>query len=466
VVVSLVGHSAIETAEMVAAGAVSATEVIAAHLEAIGATEHLNAFNLVEADVAMERAEHLDRRREDGETLGPLAGVPIALKDLIDHAGRVTTCGSSFYRHTAEQSAPVVERLEAADAIVIGRTGLHEFAFGFSSENEWWGPVRNPWNTDTSPGGSSGGSAAAVAARLTPIGIGTDTGGSVRVPAALCGIIGLKVTHGRIPIRGVFPLAASLDTVGPLATTTSDISVAYQVLAGHDPGDPWSAPVAVAPPHGLDGLAGLRIALPLEWLDAPLDRAARIGFAAAIERMSALGVEFEEVSEPQLRPPGMINEAAYGEVVVVHGDWFTDDPERYGPEVRERMEIAMASDLTTYTRALEWRSSLRHAVGRLLNTYDLIATPAVAAGPKQIGEDLVPIEDGEAGYREVFSWFTALVNHAGNPAIVLPLDAEGRPPPSLQLVAPRWRESTLIAVADLLEKAGVVARRSPQGAAA
>ena len=133
--------------------------------------------------------------------------MPVGIKDLIDHEGRVTTAGSAFYRHEADRSSPVVSRLEEAGAVVIGRTGLHEFAFGFSSENPHFGPVRNPWDPDTSPGGSSGGSAAAVAAGITPVAIGTDTGGSVRVPAALCGCFGLKVTHGRIPLDGVFPLA-------------------------------------------------------------------------------------------------------------------------------------------------------------------------------------------------------------------------------------------------------------------
>ena len=178
----------------------------------------LNSATLIDANRALQRAAAIDELVVTGNEPGPLAGVPVVLKDIIDQAGRPTTCGSGFYSVVPEQAAVVVERLEAAGAVIVARTGLHEFAYGFSSENHWFGPVRNPWDPTTSPGGSSGGSATAVAAGLAPIGIGTDTGGSVRVPAALTGTMGLKVTQGRIPTRGVFPLAPSLDTVGPIAS--------------------------------------------------------------------------------------------------------------------------------------------------------------------------------------------------------------------------------------------------------
>ncbi len=171
--------------------------------------------------------------------LGPLAGVPMALKDLIDQA-QLTEHGREQLPDSAAaaSSAPVVTRLEQAGAVIIGRTGLHEYAFGFSSENHWFGPVRNPWNTALSPGGSSGGSAAGGERRPAAAAIGTDTGGSVRVPAALCGVVGLKVTHGRVPLTGVFPLAASLDTVGPIARNSNDAALVYTVIAGYDPPTP------------------------------------------------------------------------------------------------------------------------------------------------------------------------------------------------------------------------------------
>ncbi|MDX1450731.1 MAG: amidase, partial [Acidimicrobiia bacterium] len=221
----------------------SARDTVAGALTTTEAQQsRLNIAISVEGERALDRADAIDRMVEAGEDPGPLAGVPIALKDLIDHEGRVTTCGSAFHRQTAERSATVVRRLEDAGGIIVSRTNLHEFAWGFSSENPWFGPVRNPLDTDLSAGGSSGGSAAAVAAEQVPIAIGTDTGGSVRVPGALCGVFGLKVTHGRIPLTGVFPLAPSLDTVGPLAATVDDLAEAYRAMAGYDADDPWSAP--------------------------------------------------------------------------------------------------------------------------------------------------------------------------------------------------------------------------------
>jgi len=236
---SITGARAVDLAAEISRGEVTAVEAVEAHLAAIESAAELNAFTLVDSERALQRAADLDAMQAAGENPGPLAGVPVAIKDLIDHSGRLNTCGSSFYRETPGRSATIVERIEAAGGIVIGRTGLHEFAFGFSSENPWFGPVRNPWDPGTSPGGSSGGSGVAVSARLVPLAVGTDTGGSVRAPAALCGIVGLKVTHGRVPLTGVFPLAASLDTVGPMARTVADAALLYRVMAGDDPTDPW-----------------------------------------------------------------------------------------------------------------------------------------------------------------------------------------------------------------------------------
>ena len=215
---------------------VSATATVQRALDAAEASQvALNGFTFVDREGALARAARIDASIAAGETGGPLSGVPIALKDLIDQSGIPTTNGSAFSAVVPDVSATVVERLEAAGAVVIGRTGLHEFAFGFTSENPHFGPVRNPWDVTLSPGGSSGGSAAVVAAGIVPAAIGTDTGGSVRVPAALCGVIGLKVTHGRVPLTGVTPLAPSLDTVGPIARTVGDVAAVYAAIAGDDP---------------------------------------------------------------------------------------------------------------------------------------------------------------------------------------------------------------------------------------
>ena len=458
---NLTGVPAVDLAATIARGEVTAVETVEAHLAAIESATQLNAFTLVDSERSLRRAADLDVMVTTGGDPGPLAGVPVAVKDLIDHSGRPTTCGSGFYRVMPERSATIVERIEAAGGIVIGRTGLHEFAFGFSSENPWFGPVRNPWDPGTSPGGSSGGSGAAVSARLAPLAVGTDTGGSVRVPAALCGIIGLKVTHGRIPLTGVFPLAASLDTVGPMARTVADTALLYRVMAGDDPADPWSVPRRVTVPDRAAPIKGMRIGVPQEWVDTSLDGRTRDGFEWALERLRELGAIVEAVSAPSLVPSRMITTSFQPEVAPVHRRWFMEDPDLYGASVRKRMAPVFDTDPDDYQEALAWRSALRGSFARLFSDYDLLATPTVAARRKIIGHDDMETEAGPVRYRAALSRFTALVNHATVPAIALPLASPGEPPPSLQLIGPQWSEALLLGVGMALEEAGIVAYQVP-----
>ena len=420
--------------------------------------ERLNTAILIDGERALERADALD---EAGETSGPLAGVPIALKDIIDHEGRPTTSGSSFHAPVPEHSATVVERLEAAGAVIVSRTNLHEFAYGFSSENPWFGPVRNPIDTNTSAGGSSGGSAAAVAAGQVPIAIGTDTGGSVRVPAALCGVYGLKVTHGRIPLTGVFPLAASLDTVGPIASTVGDLVVAYQVMSGYDPGDPWSAlRPQTSPGSARPDLSGIRIAIPLPWIDdAPTSEPVAEAFAEAVTRLSALGADVETVTDPLIALPGHLVDLSAAEAASVHRDWFEEGRE-YGADVYERLEYAMGLGSDDYVAAHAWRVQVQRRFEHLFASHDLVITPATGVTSKTIGQDMVPTIGGDVFYRKALSYFTALVNVSGGPALVGPLATDGAPPPALQIIGPEWSEHRLLDVAATLVEHGVM--RDPQ----
>ena len=444
-----------EVVAAVATGRRTARSFVTAAAAAASA-QTLNAFTAVEGDSAADGADAVDGAVAAGDDPGALAGVPVALKDIIDHAGRVTTCGSSFLRDKAASTATVVDRLERAGAVIVGRTGLHEFAYGFSSENEWWGPVRNPWDPATSPGGSSGGSAAAVAAGIVPLAIGTDTGGSVRVPAALCGCCGLKVTHGRIPLTGVFPLAPSLDTVGPIATCVADLIAAYLVMAGEDPSDPWSAPRPVTSPGPAARLAGLRVGVPTPWAERPLDDPVAAGFATALDRLAAAGVRVSRVAAPAL-DPSRLPRASYAEVAAVHRAWFTEDPGRYGPSVRHRLAADMSHTPDAITAAAAWRAGLRHAAARVFAAVDVLATPTVAVSRKVIGVDTVVVAGEAEPYRPALSWFTALVNQMGVPALALPIAVSGSPPPSLQVIAPWWEEARLLEIGLALEEAGITA---------
>jgi aspartyl-tRNA(Asn)/glutamyl-tRNA(Gln) amidotransferase subunit A len=436
-------------AAAVCTGATTAREVVADHLErAADAQIDLNVFTLIEPDAALNRAAAIDAAIATGHDPGPLAGVPLAVKDIIDHAGRPTTAGSSFLRDAARTTAPVLARFEAAGAVVIGRTGLHEFAFGFSSENDWFGSVRNPWNPMTSPGGSSGGSGVAVAAGLAPLALGTDTGGSVRVPAALCGVFGFKPTFGRVPLDGVFPLAATIDTVGPLAQSAADLDLAFRVAAGIPPGS--QASVA--------DLGDLRIGIPHRWLDRPIDPPLLEAFDAALQDS---GGRLVAVDLPSFVSPAMMPASFGYEVAGVHRAWFEADPDRYGPEVRRRVARTLDVTAAEYSIALRWRTRLRDEAAAAFERVDIIAAPTVAAICKPIGESQLEVAGIRLHYQEALSAFTAPVNHALLPAISMPLNAPGAPPPSLQLIGPSDSDLRLLEIARALETAGIVGFRPP-----
>lgn len=400
--------------------------------------EALNAFTLIDDDRALKRAQEIDREIAEGGDPGPLAGIPIALKDLIDQEGRVTTCGSAFYRQRANRSAPCVVALEQAGAVIIGRTGLHEWAFGFSSENPHWGPVRNPWDTATSTGGSSGGSAAAVAAGIVPIAIGTDTGGSVRVPSALCGTYGLKVTHGRISLDGVFPLVASLDTVGPLADSVGGIDLAYRAMSGDTTPEPAPAPS--------------RIGIPQPWVEqAPMDPDIYEAFESAVRALGDMGHEVRPIDMPGVVPSIELWHAIAEEARDVHAE-FRGRGEAYGADIARRLDDADLVTPEEVADARKWQDMIRARFTDALHTVDFLITPAVPVRKKLIGEDSL------AGrhYRAVLSYFSALVNHSLHPAIALPLAGSGSPPASLQVIGGPGAEVHLIGFARSLEGQGLI----------
>jgi aspartyl-tRNA(Asn)/glutamyl-tRNA(Gln) amidotransferase subunit A len=407
----------------------------------------LNVFTTIDDEGALRAAREVDAAIERGDYAGPLAGTPVALKDLIDHEGKETTCGSAFYRETATATAPVVLRLEDAGAVIIGRTGLHEWAFGFSSENPHFGPVRNPWDPSTSTGGSSGGSAAAVAAGITPIGIGTDTGGSVRVPAALCGCFGLKTTYGRIPLGGVFPLVPSIDTVGPLADSIDHLEAAYRVMADDDSDRP---PVPDT----------LVIGVPQPWVrEAPgMSDVVVEDFRSTLDSLAERGHTVTEVDAPWLVPPGLIWEAIATEVTAVHAP-FRAAGMPYGDDVAARLDAAESVNVDAFEAAELWQADLRHRMARLFDTFDVLATPTVPTMKKVIGEELI---DGRH-YRTVLSWFSALVNHTLHPALALPVGETGAPPFSLQLIGPMDSDLLLLGIGAVLERDGLARFRRADG---
>lgn len=448
---------------VVRSGERSVADTVGEALDAADALQgRLNAFTLIDRDRAMAGAEDLDRRIAGGEDVGPLAGVPIGLKDLIDQAGIPTTNGAAFEPTIPDASATVVERLEAAGAVIIGRTGLHEFAFGFTSENEHFGPVCNPWDVTLSPGGSSGGSAAAVSAGIVPAAIGTDTGGSVRVPAALCGVVGLKVTHGRVPLAGVTPLAPSLDTVGPIARSVGDVAAVYEVISGADSRDPPSVHRRVDHVGEPRDPSTLSVGVLKQWMLVATDRVTGDAFQEAIRRFVETGASVETVDEEALAVTDAAALAASGEVFRVHRDRWTRDPDRYGRDVAVRLRGASTVGLDTMGDAMAWDVRVRNVLARLFDRFDILVTPTVGSTRKVIGEDDMDIDGERIFHRKVIAQNTWPVNRAGNPALALPIRSEATPPASIQLIGPRWGETSLLEIGLGLESAGVVGVDRPR----
>ena len=302
----LITMTAADLSAAMAAGEVSAAEVTTAHLDRIAAVDdRVRAFLHVAGDDALAQAREVDARRKAGEPLGPLAGVPVAVKDLFTTVGMPTTCGSKILQGwRPPYESTITRRLRDAGAVLIGKTNMDEFAMGSSTENSGFGPSHNPWDLDKVPGGSSGGSSAAVAAYEAPLALGTDTGGSIRQPAAVCGVVGTKPTYGGSSRYGVVAFASSLDTPGPLGRTVLDAALLHEVMSGHDPMDSTSInapvpPVVEAARHG--DVAGLRIGVVSEFSGDGYQPGVMTRFTEAVDLLEALGAKVTEISCPHFK---------------------------------------------------------------------------------------------------------------------------------------------------------------------
>ncbi|HRE29862.1 MAG TPA: amidase family protein, partial [Anaerolineales bacterium] len=290
-----------EAAARLAAGSISSRELTAAHLDRIATVDpRLNAYLTVTAEQALAQAEAADAQRTAGGETPPLLGVPLAIKDVLCLQATRTTAGSRILENfVAPYTATAVQRLLDAGAVILGKLNCDEFAMGSSTENSAYGPTRNPWDLDRVPGGSSGGSAAAVAARLTLGALGTDTGGSVRQPASFCGVVGLKTSYGRVSRYGLIAYGSSLDSIGPLARTVADAALLFSQIAGHDPRDATSMPMPVPALGGwTEDLRGLRVGVPREYFIDGMQPAVEQAVRAAIDHLQALGATPIEISLP------------------------------------------------------------------------------------------------------------------------------------------------------------------------
>ncbi len=404
----------------------------------------LNAFILVMADEARRQADTLDAELRAGRDRGPLHGVPVSIKDLFDIAGTVTTAASRVREGlVARDDATAIARLRAAGVVFVGKTNLHEFAFGTTNEDSAYGPARHPLDASRSPGGSSGGSAVSVTAGMSLATLGTDTGGSIRIPAAACGLVGLKPTWDELPTGGVIPLSRTLDHIGPLTRTVSDAWHLFHVLRGQ----PVMRPLATAPTRSL------RLAILKPYFCDLLDDDVRRIFDAAVEELRRSGVELTEVTIPHTS----LVAAAYlhivfGDAAAYHASTLDSVPERYTPNVRLRLELARYVLAEDYVRALDVRRMLRHEVDAALTGVNALLLPTLPIVAPPIGATAVDIDGHAEPVRNVMLRLTQIFNLTGHPAITVPCGAGASGlPVGLQLVGALHQTDALLQIASSVE---------------
>ena len=435
---------------------VEATEACLRRIEAQDGT--LNSFITVTADSALAEAHARAEELAAGRWRGPLHGVPLALKDLFLTAGVRTTSGSAALRDwIPDRDATAVRRLRDAGAILLGKLNMHEHAFGATSENPHFGPVHHPHDPERIAGGSSGGSAAAVAAGLCFGSLGSDTGGSIRCPAALCGLVGLKPTYGRVSRAGVLPLSWSLDHVGPIARTVADAAVLLEEISGYDAGDPTSAREPVPPFTARleGGVRGLRLGLPREYFWKPMDSQVREAVQAAIIRLEQAGAAVEEFSLPSLEfAPAAQTLIICAEAAAYHREQLAVRYADYGADVRMRVLQGLCINAIDYLDAQRARRTVRREFLEVLRRYDALLTPTVPIRAPLIGQQSVEVEGLSAPPLFFLLRNTSPFNLTGLPAATVPCGMAAGLPVGLQIAGRPWDEATVLQIARTVEEAG------------
>jgi aspartyl-tRNA(Asn)/glutamyl-tRNA(Gln) amidotransferase subunit A len=440
-------------------------------LECLGRIEklnpELNAFITVTGEAAVEAARLADKELASGLDRGPLHGIPVAHKDLFCTAGVATTSGSKlFAAHVPKEDAAVVERLRQAGAVMVGKTGMHEHAYGITCDNPHYGAIRNPWNPERIPGGSSGGSAVAVATGMALAATGSDTGGSIRVPASYCGLVGLKPTYGRVSMFGALPLGFSLDHAGPLTRTVRDAAAMLQVMAGHDPRDPASAHVAVPdylPEAGEISLAGMKIGLPANFFFENL-----APYVDNAVHMLAYMAEDAGAELKQVRVPGgdQLNTVAQitllSEAAAVHEPYIRKQRAAYGADVAALIDMGRVLPAVDYLQAQRLRRRMQAVYLEQFEQVDCLLVPATPMEAPRIGQLEVKIAGRVDDTRLASTRLVRGFNALGLPALAIPAGfTDDGLPLGAQLVGRPWDEARLLKIGAALEERSGFWRRRP-----
>ena len=431
-----------EVGALVRTGALSPVDLVRTCLERIDARRELNAFITVRSDEAVDEAHAAEREIAGGHDRGPLHGIPVSVKDLVDVAGTPTTSGSAVPPRTGVPDAPIVTRLREAGAILIGKTNLHEFAFGTTSDETAFGAVRHPLNPERSAGGSSAGAAVALVEGMCFASVGTDTGGSIRIPSAVCGTVGLKPTSGELSCEGIVPLSTTLDHVGPMARTVADTRLLFAAMMGRPAAEP-------RPPRG-----ALRFGVPETYFCDRLEPAVRQALSRARASLRAAGHEVETVTIDRAAwTPDVYLHIVLPEASWYHAQMIEAYPGHYSPGVRLRLEMGRYVLAEDYVRALHLRERLRSEVDRAIDRVDALLLPTVPIPAPPLGAASIEVDGTTLPVRAVMLKLTQLFNMTGHPAIALPAGATADGwPVSLQLVGHRDRTEHLLDVASAVER--------------
>jgi aspartyl-tRNA(Asn)/glutamyl-tRNA(Gln) amidotransferase subunit A len=456
-----------EQSRLIASRQISPVELLESVFRQIDRIDgKINAYITVTRDAAMAEAREAESEIGHGEYRGQLHGIPIALKDLLYTKGVRTTAGSKILSgFVPTEDATVVARLRHAGAVGVGKTNMNEFAYGANGINPHYGDVHNPWDPARITGGSSSGSAAAVAAFMCSAALGSDTGGSIRNPAALCGVVGLKPTYGRVSRYGAVPCAWSLDNVGPLARTAEDAAIIMAEIAGWDPEDPASSsePVPDYVAALSKDISGLRIAVLQEYATDPLEPDVSAAFNAALDVLRNQGATVELLSVPEVAAAiGASTAILSSEVTAYHEENLRTKPEDFGPEVRDRLETGLLIAATDYIKGQRVRRVLIQLFMRILRRYDAIVCPTVPAVAPKLEQETVQFEGFSEPRGSTMVRHTRLFNLNSLPAVSVPCGfASNGMPVGLQVATAPFTEETTLLIAHAYQRATDWHRRTP-----
>lgn len=447
-----------ELSELYKGKELSPVEVVENQLRLIGETGDLNMFITVTGDLATAQARESERRYLDGEPLSPMDGIPYCAKDIFYTKGIPTTMGSEIFKdYYPEENATVIELLNGSGAVLLGKTNTHEFASGSTSDRSYFGPVKNPRNKQKVPGGSSGGSGAALAANICPAALGSDTTGSVRLPAAACGVVGMKATQGRVSKHNVYPLSDSLDHVGPMTRTVSDNALFLSVIAGYDPLDPWSL---MLPSQDFGCEMGMTVKDMRIGVPYPLYRdVTQTAIGEAIDNVIRLleqgGARIVELESPD--PTGTFTEACRTmricEAYALHRANLLENPGKIHPEIFEQMMLGEKFKAFEYIESRSMRREFQAHFKQYLRDVDLMITPTMPILPTDIGQREVEIDGVGQSVFSLYNSFTLIASFTGFPAMSMPCAVGPENlPVGLQLMSGAYNETKIYRAAYWLEK--------------